>query len=89
MSVKATRLLIVLVIGGGVVYALLLRGIVYAIAFMIALLAWLGREVVWSRGSGYRGGFIKDLWGSDDGRRMIARGAGRIRRRSRPPFLRS
>lgn len=53
----------------GAVYAFLVGGGVYTIAFVIALLVWLGREAIWWRGSGHRGGLIKEFWGSNDSAR--------------------
>jgi hypothetical protein len=65
VDVKITRVLIVLAIGGGGIYAFFMGGIVYVMAFIIALLAWTLREAVWWRGSGHRGGFIRSFWGPD------------------------
>jgi hypothetical protein len=66
MGSKTIRILIVVAIGGGAVYALFMGGVVYAIAFMMALLMWFVREAVWWRGSGSRGGFIREFFGGGD-----------------------
>ena len=81
MGVNTTRILIVLAIGGGGVYAFFMGGVVYVIAFIIALLAWTLREAVWWRGSGHRGGFMKSIWG------LTATGSSKNKKRYREAEL--
>jgi hypothetical protein len=67
VGVKTARVVIVLDIVAGGVYAFFIGGGVYVVAFILALMAWTLREAVWWRGSGRRGGFIKSIWGPDSG----------------------